>query len=153
MYHVAMQIWRDRALYDCFIGERKQQLLTGACRHIDNTKVFEKSTLTRAIAHQLQMLQRPDSLIDGIRGASVDFRGGKLRQAFDWKSVHLAIGDVVHFDQHPLLVRGRCIVSPFVARDAGVVIVVVGVVVVVVVVVGIAWDCPGSLGVAWDRLG
>ena len=60
------QLQRDGTLYDTFVCERKHSMMKQAGHATDNTRVYERTVLTRALALQVGQLKK-GRLQDGLR--------------------------------------------------------------------------------------
>ena len=49
-FHLTRQIIRDKMMLDCFVTERKCSMMKTAAYPVTNTRVFERSVLTRGLA-------------------------------------------------------------------------------------------------------
>ena len=74
LVHIPAQVARDGLLLDCFVLERKHQMLKACCNWIDNTCSFEKSTLARAVLEQRRELDKPGWTAHGLQGQPNHFR-------------------------------------------------------------------------------
>ena len=55
--HLPQQIARDKALTDCFVVERSHLLPRGIANEIDNSIMFEKSTISRMLLARMSSLE------------------------------------------------------------------------------------------------
>ena len=68
MHHIPQQIERDRLSLDCWVHERKHQMVKKSCNWVDNTCQFEKSAISRALNEQDRQLGEPGCFATGLRG-------------------------------------------------------------------------------------
>ena len=66
--HMVGQVRRDGMFLDTWTCERKHSMLKAAALHIDNTQVFERSAIARALILHAASL-RPGGLRDGLKRA------------------------------------------------------------------------------------
>lgn len=62
--HLPLQVSRDPALHDCFVGERKHILLKTAAHAINRIAHLERGTLVRCLASQIETVSDPEYLRD-----------------------------------------------------------------------------------------
>ena len=67
LHHIPQQIERDGMLLDCWVHERKHQMVKRSCNWVDNTSQFEKSALARALNEQSRQLGEPSCFCTGLR--------------------------------------------------------------------------------------
>ena len=118
MVHIPAQIARDGLLLDCFVLERKHQMLKACCNWIDNTSAFERSAIARAVQEQCRELEQPGWNKNGLQGKSEEFPdlarlqgAGKatIASRLHVHSVDIAREDVVSIGDLEFIVR--CCVS------------------------------------------
>jgi hypothetical protein len=114
MLHLPAHLARDLMPLDCFVLERKHQMVKACCNWIDNTSAFEKSALVRAVQEQTRQLQEPGWAQDGLKGRCVPSM--ELAAAQQCRQAHVApraasggvaisAGDVVVLRNELLLVE------------------------------------------------
>eukprot|EP00969_Alexandrium_andersonii_P056954 2511570-Alexandrium_andersonii.AAC.1 len=57
MVHLPRQNDRDQVVLDCWVLERKHQVIKMSCEWVGNTSNFEHSTIARAAQEQCRQMQ------------------------------------------------------------------------------------------------
>ena len=112
--HLPAQIQRDGLVLDCFVLERKHQMIKACCNWVDNTCSFEKSAIARAVLEQTRLLQQPGWTQSGLKGPSKDCphlalergcRNAFVARRMQSNGILFATGDVVQLHNELLLVE------------------------------------------------
>ena len=98
-----MQLDRDSFIMDAFVGERKHGMVKELSAAVKNTVAFEKSVLTRLLAHQVDKMASPDFLLGGLVAPSpcpelADCQGcdsGFISTNMRWEGMLIGRGDCV----------------------------------------------------------
>jgi len=64
--HLGWQWKRDEEYFDCSNGERQNAGSKNCIAAVDNTRVYEKSSLARMLNAKIRLLSEPNALRDGI---------------------------------------------------------------------------------------
>ena len=102
-------------LLDCFVTERKHQLVKAAIRSTDNTVMFERGGLARCLTEHIRGLNKFQLYMNGIVGDSCEYDGGSMGLYLKWRGDSFGVGDMVFIGQPPraaeikgTVVRGDC---------------------------------------------
>jgi len=112
VHHIPGQLARDHIVIDAFVGERKHSTMKEIAFDLNNTRAFEKSLLSRAVARQAEVLRLP--FADGLVSPKpcpelVDAAGRANVSTFlRWKGTRIAIGDCIRFNEQICIVRVCC---------------------------------------------
>lgn len=103
--HHPSQLVRDGVLLDCFVHERKHQVLKHCGGQVKNTRVFERSVTGRVLLEQRRQLRGlliEDALVghqcsapDVAKQLGVD--SATVGKCIQYRGVHFSVGDVVLF--------------------------------------------------------
>ena len=118
LYHCAEQIQENETeedeafLVDCFVCERKHQMMKRACFHIKRTTKFEKSAMARAFQDTVRVLSSPTVFSNGLRGSTqrVPHSGSVVGKQMQFDGIEYHSGDCCFAGSALLLVEG-CMVS------------------------------------------
>lgn len=109
LYHCAWQILANDLLLDCFVCERKHQMMKRACFWIKRTTCFERTATARAFQETLRVLSNPAVFTNGLRGFTrIEAQSGILfgkHMQFDGVEYH---ADDCCFVQSVLLLIDGC---------------------------------------------
>ena len=101
--HIPAQVLRDKLLLDCFVHERKHQVIKQCAQNIDNTREFESSVLRRVLNVQFQQLQC-ERLVDGLGGGAIEAlplaaalgaEHAWTAKDMRWQGMQISIGDLL----------------------------------------------------------
>jgi len=112
-FHNALQLTRDHFMLDCFVHERKHQVLKHAGSLIKNTRVFERLVSSRALLEQCRQLQSlvvEDGLVGKAAECDVVARSlgvpiASIAKCLQCKGHTHAVGDLVLVDDQAAYVR------------------------------------------------
>ena len=93
--HLASQIARNRAVYDCFVTERKHSSVKTFATNILTTQCFERSLLCATQAEQERQLANVQ-LNDGLRGRTEIWNGITVSDRAMIDNRWFQVGDVVY---------------------------------------------------------
>ena len=111
-FHNALSWQQDEVWLDCFVHERKHQVLKDAASAIDNTTNYEASVLGRAILQQWRQLQ-DCTLSDCLLGkageedsiSAVFGEAVRATRSLQYQSLVIGVGDIVLVGNAAYLVR------------------------------------------------
>jgi hypothetical protein len=110
-----LQLARDGYLQDTFALERKHSMLKAAAEHTDNTRTFEKTILSRAIAlHANQLKTAP--LLDGLHNETLcpelaellNVRQASVGQSLVFTGTRCGRGDLIFIGDRAAEVQYCC---------------------------------------------
>ena len=108
-HHIPAQIARDALLLDTFVLERKHKPVKQCAQHCKNTRVYERSVISRVIVDQMRKLQKLN-VHDGLLGKAKESNlvtGSRCLIALGlrWCGAQCHEGDIVFVSGHPLEVH------------------------------------------------
>ena len=107
-FHIASQMSRDAVLLDTFVLERKHQPIKRCAQNVHNTKVFERSVMSRSLVMQVRKLQSC-KIGNCLMGKSKMMHGVQVCSQVRFDGCTASVGDVVCLDRNCFMLVDYCL--------------------------------------------